>query len=102
MQFKRKLKIFTVLLTMTYGTLAFTETPPQANRAALGSTGTAEGSVSATRTTTNTPPAVTTVPPMDPTRDSQSGSDATMKDQRARGEASGTVTPETTSPNPVE
>lgn len=100
MQLKRNIKFFVALLTSTYGVWVLAQAQPQANGAALGSIAT-PGSVSATRTTgveETAPSEVTTMDPMDPSRDSKMGSDATMGDRRerrARGPASGTVAPET-------
>ena len=118
MQFKSKIKIVLSLITTTYSALVFAQAQPRANGAALGST---TDTVSATRTTTNTAPTttqspvpggieetapseVTTMDPMDPARDSRAGSDATMGDarsRRARGPVSGTVVPETATPQPA-
>lgn len=118
MQFKREIKILGVFLTMAYSALLEAQPQPRANGASLGANQPTE-TVSATKTTTNTQPAeatttrgtaadetapseITTMDPMDPARDSKSGSDATMgrDQQRARGDVSGTVMPEPTSPYP--
>lgn len=88
MQLKRKIKIFVVLLTSTYSTWVFAQAQPQANGAALGST--TEPGVEETA-----PSEITTMDPMDPSRDARAGSDATQGGRRARAPASGTVTPQT-------
>ncbi len=120
MQLKRELKILGMFLTTAYSAFVFAQAQPVPNGSALGSTtGTGVDSVSATRTTTNTTPTattggmgtrsstgsavdetapneITTMDPMDPSRDSRMGSDATTGDRRAMGTtASGTVTPNT-------
>ena len=109
MQFKPTAKIFLSLLVTTYSAWVFAQAQPRANGAALGST-TGAGVVSATRTTTNAtadetaPSDVTNMDPMDPSRDSRMGSDATMgdrRDRRARGPASAPVAPETVTPETV-
>ena len=120
MQLKRNIKFFVVLVASTYSAWVLAQAQPQPNGAALGST-TPPGSVSATRTTTNTTPTattgggaegvdetapseVTTMDPMDPNRDARAESEAAAnnpRSRRARGPASGTVAPDTTSPQTV-
>ena len=127
MQLKRNLKIFGMGLTIVCSSIVFAQSQPQPNGSSLGSTTTdGANSVSATRTTTNStttgttggmdsapavgtgtnpsqnPSDMTTMEPMDPSRDSRTGSDATMgntRNRRAMGTSSGTAVPDsTTSP----
>lgn len=93
MQLKHKIKFFTVLLTSTYTAFVFAQAQPQPNGSALGST--TEPGVEETA-----PSEITTMDPMDPSRDSRAGSDATQGGRRARAPASGTVTPQTV-PNTI-
>lgn len=100
---KREIKILGLFLTTAYSAWVLAQAQPVANGSSLGSTAAGTESVSATRTTTtNTPPSetapseITTMDPMDPSRDSRAGSDATRENRRAMGTAaSGTVTPGT-------
>lgn len=104
-QLRRKIKILTLFLTITYGVFSAAQSQPQAN--GVG-TNTGAGVVSPTQTTTNTTPAVqgqtapseiTTVDPMDPATDSRRATESDMSDTRRRAmapPASGTVAPSDT------
>ncbi len=104
-QLRRKIKILTLFLTISYGAFSGAQSQPQAN--GVG-TNAGAGVVSPTQTTTNTAPAVpgqtapseiTTVNPMDPATDSRRGTESDMSEARRRAmapPASGTVVPSDT------